>query len=1008
MLGYGRGLRRNLPQSVLSTSLEASCSDSDKIGDNGVGIQSSGLTNNIRRIGFGRRGKVLPSGSHKVPALGATASSDDTIATNCQDRDKLKEAHPKDIVKKEGSHKVPALGATASSDDTISTNSQGGGKSKEGHPKDLVKKEGSRKVPALGATASSDDIISNNSKDGDKSKEGHPKDLVKKEGSHKVPALGATTSSDDIISNNSKDGDKSKEGHPKDLVKKERYHKVPALGATASSDDTTSTNSQGGDKSKQGHPKDLVKKEGYHKVPVLGATASSDDTTPTHSQDGDKSKEGHPKDLVKKEHEKTSSLLTSPKTTQGTKGTPINLVSNYIRISSDPNKGIYVYEVRFIPNIDSKRLRRQYLNEHSVKFGGTKTFDGVILYLPILLNDKLTTYISKAYDGSDIEIRILFKRKELLKDCIQFYNVLFDRIMKTLNYVRFDRKQFDPASSIVLPQHQLEVWPGYVTAVNEHEGGLLLCCDVSHRLLCQKTISETLIEIFRRKPKNFQETAKKALLGTSVITRYNNKTYRIDDICFEKNPQSTFTFKEGTVSFLDYYQKNYNIEIKDKNQPLLISIKKQRMPRKSQEEDLVICLIPELCYETGLRDDIRTNHKLMREIAMFTRLSPTERINALKKFYTNINNSPASRKILSDWGLSLVQNYEEISGRQLGEERVYFDRKQVSVGPKADFSKYVVNNKLLDAIAIENWLLIYCEKDSKVAISFCERIRADTNSFGMRVERPQIVTINNDRIESYKIALQMNCKLGGSLWSVKIPFKQKVMICGIDVYHETVRKENSVAAFVASLNENYTKFYSKAMIQNQKEEIISGLSYCLISALNAYRNKNNFLPHNIIIYRDGVGDGQMQICEQFEIPQLEEACRRTLNHKVKITFIVVQKRINTRFFLTDGDCFQNPNPGTVVDKVITRAACYDFFLVTQVSKQGATSPTHYVVLRDDAEFGPDIIQRLTYKLCFLYFNWPGTISVPACCQYAHKMALFVGQTLKTVPSEDLLHNLFYL
>lgn len=254
----------------------------------------------------------------------------------------------------------------------------------------------------------------------------------------------------------------------------------------------------------------------------------------------------------------------------------------------------------------------------------------------------------------------------------------------------------------------------------------------------------------------------------------------------------------------------------------------------------------------------------------------------------------------------------------------------------------------------------------------------------------------------------MNCKLGGSLWSIKIPFNQKVMICGIDVYHETVRKENSVAAFVASLNGKYTKWYSKAMIQNQKEEIISGLSCCLISALTAYRNENLFFPDNIIIYRDGVGDGQLQICEQFEIPQLEEACRRVLNHKAKISFIVVQKRINTRYFLTDGDCFQNPNPGTVVDKVITRAAFYDFFLVTQVSKQGATSPTHYIVLRDDAEFGPDIIQRLTYKLCFLYFNWPGTISVPACCQYAHKMALFVGQTLKTAPSEDLLHNLFYL
>jgi len=38
----------------------------------------------------------------------------------------------------------------------------------------------------------------------------------------------------------------------------------------------------------------------------------------------------------------------------------------------------------------------------------------------------------------------------------------------------------------------------------------------------------------------------------------------------------------------------------------------------------------------------------------------------------------------------------------------------------------------------------------------------------------------------------MNCKLGGSLWTVKIPFKN-VMICGIDSYHDPSNRGNSVA-----------------------------------------------------------------------------------------------------------------------------------------------------------------------------------------------------------------------
>uniref|UniRef100_A0A1B0BUS8 Piwi domain-containing protein n=1 Tax=Glossina palpalis gambiensis TaxID=67801 RepID=A0A1B0BUS8_9MUSC len=701
-------------------------------------------------------------------------------------------------------------------------------------------------------------------------------------------------------------------------------------------------------------------------------------------------------------------LISEPTEVSSVDGIPVKLACNYIRINSDPNKGVFVYEVRFSPNIDSTSLRRQYLNEHSTKFGGTKTFDGVTLYLPILLKDSLTTYLSKVSDGSSIEIRILFKRRETLKDCIHLYNVLFDRIMKTLNYVRFDRKQFDPTSPKVIPQQKLEVWPGYVTAVDEYQGGLLLCCDVSHRLLCQKTVYETLFEIYKSNPNT------------------------------------------------------------DKNQPLLICIKKQRKSQSPQIEDLVLCLIPELCYLTGLRDDIRSDHKLMREIATFTRVTPNQRVEALKKFYTNIQNSPESCKILSEWGLSLVPSYEEIYGRQLEEEKIYFAHNNVGVGHNADFGKHVATNELLEIFPIHNWLLIHCKNDSKVAASFCEHMQRNTRSFGLTVHPPKIVVLSNDRIDTYvnalrqnitketqivvcicttsrddryaaikktccaeipvpsqvinsrtlqneaknrsivqKIALQMNCKLGGSLWSIKIPFKN-VMICGVDVYHDATQKGNSVAAFVASLNQKYSRWYSKAVIQSKREEILSGLCSCLISALKEYESENSHFPDGVIIYRDGVGDGQLQVCENYEIPQLEESCRKMLNYVIKITFIIVQKRINTRYFAMSRNSFENPSPGTIVDKTITRARLYDFFLVSQAVRQGSVSPTHYIVLRDDAQYSPDIIQRLSYKLCFLYYNWPGTIRNPACCQYAHKMAYLVGQSIKRATSEDLAKKLFYL
>lgn len=112
-------------------------------------------------------------------------------------------------------------------------------------------------------------------------------------------------------------------------------------------------------------------------------------------------------------------------------------------------------------------------------------------------------------------------------------------------------------------------------------------------------------------------------------------------------------------------------------------------------------------------------------------------------------------------------------------------------------------------------------------------------------------TLKNDsknRAIVQKIALQMNVKLGGSLWSIKIPFTD-VMICGVDTFHDPSNKINSVAAFVASININFTRWYSKATIQKNREELFHGLTVSMQAALLAFKKNNFTLPRRIIIFR---------------------------------------------------------------------------------------------------------------------------------------------------------------
>jgi len=63
------------------------------------------------------------------------------------------------------------------------------------------------------------------------------------------------------------------------------------------------------------------------------------------------------------------------------------------------------------------------------------------------------------------------------------------------------------------------------------------------------------------------EEVKKEMFGTVVLTRYNNRFYKITDILSgrDDNPISfNFGFKERKINLIEYYTEKWNLRIKDK------------------------------------------------------------------------------------------------------------------------------------------------------------------------------------------------------------------------------------------------------------------------------------------------------------------------------------------------------------------------------------------------------------------------------------------------------------
>jgi len=140
--------------------------------------------------------------------------------------------------------------------------------------------------------------------------------------------------------------------------------------------------------------------------------------------------------------------------------------------------------------------------------------------------------------------------------------------------------------------------------------------DIIHKVLRTDTVLDVIKDIKNRCRGDPTEQIKTQIQGQTILTSYNKRTYRVDEIDFSMSPLDTFTedHEEGadprSTNYVDYYQRKYGWETKETNQPVIISIHKKTGNR--------LVLIPELCQMTGLSDSMRANFQLMKAMGNHT------------------------------------------------------------------------------------------------------------------------------------------------------------------------------------------------------------------------------------------------------------------------------------------------------------------------------------------------------------------------------------------------------
>jgi eukaryotic translation initiation factor 2C len=165
------------------------------------------------------------------------------------------------------------------------------------------------------------------------------------------------------------------------------------------------------------------------------------------------------------------------------------------------------------------------------------------------------------------------------------------------------------------------------------------------------------------------------------------------------------------------------------------------------------------------------------------------------------------------------------------------------------------------------------------------------------------------------------------------------------------------------------------------------------SHLNIFAKHNNGdYPDRILIFRDGISEGQYAPVLTYETDKVKRACEKIKSgYRPKILICACAKRHSTRFFgdSIDIDTSGNLHSGLVVDQGITHPYAFDFFMQSHQGRVGTARPTHYVCLLDEIGVSPDELQKMVHSLCFTFARCTKSVSIVPVCYIAGKSQLMV-------------------
>jgi len=238
-------------------------------------------------------------------------------------------------------------------------------------------------------------------------------------------------------------------------------------------------------------------------------------------------------------------------------GREVQLVTNYHSLKIQNSGQIFQYSTSFEPECADtgkicglviKGCREELDKAFKFHINFSKN-----LYSYEMINDPVVA--KTTVDDQEYTLTVKFSRiiEKTDSTYFSFFAIFFKTLMRQLNFEQIGRNCFNPRKSVTV--QSLEIWPGFYSAMQNLEGGLLMQIDLTSKVCRKDNVLKHMQDMMGRGKDN--EAINEEFKGMSVTTSYSKAgkhVYKVESVDFTKSVNDEFEKKDGKISFKNYFE----------------------------------------------------------------------------------------------------------------------------------------------------------------------------------------------------------------------------------------------------------------------------------------------------------------------------------------------------------------------------------------------------------------------------------------------------------------------